>query len=527
MSIRPHWLLVIAALALGAPASISAQPAPEDDGGAGQPERDPDRPPVDGLLEQAEAITRRVAELRGLGLKRPLQKGIRDRVELRGALITRLAEEYTDAEIESEARLYKRLGLLPREINYKELILDLLTEQIAGFYDQDAKELYIMAGLPRALQRPTMAHEIFHALQDQHFDILSMQAPFEPRENADFHTARSALIEGDATALMFDFTLHEQGRLPQGQIRTIAQMPMIVGTMANMSLGNLTSMDDLLGGGEVAGPTGVDLDESAMARAPAVVKDSLLFSYVGGMRFVLMAYQRLGSWEGVDAIYADAPVSSEQIIHPERYFAGDEPELLAFEPERALGEGWRRVYDNVAGEFQLHLGLRHHLRIERPKGAPLPGVDIDRAAEGWGGDRLLGFEGPQGEFVVAQMSSWDSVADARQYYEALNAALQTRFHGQALVVQSTAGGHGEASCYRLEREGEPAQRLYVERWGDLVLHIEGAPHVEMPEGHAKQAPVFAIRDASFATLERIGWPEVMAARQGGAAQGTDSGGEDR
>ena len=456
----------------------------------------PDKAPTSGLLDQADAIAKDVAVIRGLPLKSPLKKDVQNREQLREALIERIGKEYTDEEISNEGRLYERLGLFPKDLDYKKLILDLLTAQIAGFYDQDIKALYIMSGLPEALQRPTMAHEIFHALQDQHFDILEMQAAFTPKENSDFQIARSALIEGDATVLMIDFTLREEKQLPQGDVQSIAQMPMITGMASAMTIENLTSIQDLMG-------SGGESPQAAMENVPPSLQESLIFPYIGGLRFVLLAYQRLGSWQKVDEIYAMAPVSTEQIIHPERYFEKDMPVLIDFEISSALGGDWSEIYSNVMGEFQMHLTLKQHLRLLKKPGAPLPGINLPQAVEGWGGDKLFAFENKDKKVLVAHMSNWDTIEDAEQYYAAINGALARRFHGEPLLVQTTKGGHGESTCYTHGDPDSPgAERFYIERWGDMVLHIEGVPHTKMPEGKHKDALVFKIRDASFDSLQR-------------------------
>jgi hypothetical protein len=302
---------------------------------------------------------------------------------------------------------------------------------------------------------------------------------------------------------MIDFTLREEKQLPQGDVESIAQMPMIAGTASAMTIENLTSIQDLLGSsGESAA--------SSMEDVPPSLQESLIFPYIGGLRFVLLAYQKLGSWEKVDEIYRMAPVSTEQIIHPERYFAKDMPVLIDFDPASALGSEWSEIYRNVVGEFQMHLTLKQHLRLLKKPGAPLPGVNLPEAVEGWGGDKIFAFENKDKKVLIAHMSNWDSVEDAEQYYKAINGALSRRFHGEKLLTQTTKGGHGESTCYTLG-EGADAERLYVERWGDMVLHIEGVPHTPMPEGKHKEALVFKLRDASFKSLQRTDFmPEYEA-----------------
>src|SRR5690606_12199035 len=139
----------------------------------------------------------------------------KERDQLRSVLLNKLSEEVSDDQISAEGKVYQRLGLVPADLDYKKVLLDVLTEQIAGFYDQTTKELYVMRGIPMTLQRPAMAHELFHAIQDQHFDIQKLQDPFSTIENGDYALARSALLEGDATIVMFDFSLYESGNLPQ------------------------------------------------------------------------------------------------------------------------------------------------------------------------------------------------------------------------------------------------------------------------------------------------------------------------
>ena len=138
------------------------------------------------LLAATDEIAAQVANVRGLAVKSKVKRGIKKRDELRRTLIEKLAEDVSDDDIAGEGKILKRLGLIPADMDYKKVLLDVLTEQIAGFYDQGSKELYIMVGIPLSLQRPAMAHEIFHALQDQHFDILSLQEPFTTTEHGDF-----------------------------------------------------------------------------------------------------------------------------------------------------------------------------------------------------------------------------------------------------------------------------------------------------------------------------------------------------
>ena len=511
-------LLLLSLLPLGT--ATAQQPGQGSDGG--QEARAPSKltPQEQALLEAAREIGEKISVIRGLPLRRPIKKGVKDRDQLRQTLVAKLAEEVTDEDIENEALVYKRLGLIAPDLDYKKMFLDLLTEQIAGFYDQEAKELYIMKGIPLSLQRPAMAHELFHGVQDQHFDILSLQGPFTSKENSDFKLARSALIEGDATVLMIDFTLFESGQLPAGQARSIVDMPFVGNMLANLSFDDYGALESMVGGGDQnldpeLAERAEAFKQSALNQAPPIVRELLVFPYLGGMRFV--AYARKNrAWTDVDAIYADAPVSTEQILHPERYFQRDDPTVLRFDPKAALPTGARPIYDTVFGELQTLLMLKTHLatEIEKPEDAStFTRQQLRDAAQGWDGDLMRAWRTPDDRTIVAHLSVWDSTRDAREYFDALGHMLRARYPDATL--QTASGKHGRSLCALVaaSKDGQPAQRLYLEQWGDMVLHLEGLPSTLDDQGRESDPIVQRMRQASFKTARRIPFAQELARKQ--------------
>ncbi len=460
-----------------------------------------DKPPPDQLLIHADAIATQVANIRGLALLRPLERGVRDRAQLRALLLERLAEDYSDADFSAEEAVFKRLAMLPPESDYKSLLIELLTEQIAGFYDPQAHALFIMQGLPLELQRPTLAHELFHAIQDQHFNILAMREPFSALEHADFHIARTALLEGDATVLMIDFSLYESGSLPSKNARSVVDSPMMAQALSRLAASDLNAMESLLGASPSANPT-----DSAMSRAPQVIRELLMFPYLGGLRFVMLARQGR-SWGEFDAmLYKQPPVSTEQIMHPERYFAGDEPLVLSFN----AGQGDAPLlYDNVMGELQLLLMLRAQHEVGGGEA-----IDAARAATGWDGDRVIAWRDPHGELQLVMVSAWDSPRDAREFFDALSALTQRRYKRQQplLSASSAAAGHGQALALTLPQPDGQVRRVYVERWGDLVLYIDGPRHGALPPERERESPLYAMRDTIWSSLKRAPLREVMRQR---------------
>lgn len=441
------------------------------------------------LLRAADDIAIEVARIRGLEVKGPIDKGIKRRDELRAVLISKLAEQVSDAEVAAEGDVFARLGLIPEDLDYKQMLLDVLTEQIAGFYDQATKELYIMQGIPLVLQRPAMAHELFHAIQDQHFDILDLQGPFTSTENGDFAMARAALIEGDATVVMFDFSLYEAGQLPQPGKTSVVDIPMAAGVLKQLSFDDLGAIEQMMGGSEM-GMTTESVEDSALARAPRIFRELLMFPYFAGMRFIVsMRTQR--TWEDVNEIYLDPPVSTEQIMHPQKYVDQDVPIFIDYAPGSKL-KTWEKIYDTVMGEFQMYLYLRHHLE-------GLDDFSASDAAEGWDGDRLMAWR-KDGDIMLAHMSAWDSDSDALEFFEATVRTLEKRFPDADREAMS--GRFGQSECFL--NDGE---RLYVERWGDLVLVVEGAPSELDEEGHETNPTLYHIREEAFSTLKRVPYSE--------------------
>ncbi len=455
------------------------------------------------LLEAASEITEQVVKIRGLQLKSSIPKGVKDRDQLRDMLVERFHDEVSEEQFQAEADVYRRLGLMDEGIDYKEMMLDLLTEQIAGFYDQHAGELYIMKGLPEALQRSTMAHELFHAIQDQHFDIVRLLEPFDPQENADYSLARMALIEGDATVLMFDYELYDQGHLPQAREESFIDIPRIAAAVLELDPMQMAAVEQLdqPDAMDLGGSTVPSLTDSALGTAPRIVRDTLLFPYIEGMRFVVRA--RSGrTWKEFDRVYDQPPVSTSQILHPEQYFDGVSPVDITYSADEALPDH-RKVYDTVFGELKTRSWLATHLGEQSGE---LP--EVAEISEGWRGDRLHGYSDGDGSMIVTYLSSWDSEDDAQTFARALDRTLRQRHDSSSA---HRVGDHGESWCHRPGNSSD-GQRHYIERWGEVVLYIEGVPSQLDARGHETDPTTYRLRDHIWDSHRRVPFDEVVDQR---------------
>ncbi len=261
------------------------------------------------------------------------------------------------------------LGLLKPGQDVAKLQLQLLTGQVIGFYDDKRKRMAVVSDAgadPQA--RITYAHEFTHALQDRSFGLssLDLQAVGED----DRSLARLSLVEGDATYTMLQWAL---AHLSPEDLRGVTQTPL-----------------------------------PDMSGIPDWMVQQLLFPYDDGFKFVTALYARAGGFAGPDAAFRDRlPVSTEQIIDPEKYFANERPmEVAAPNPAAALGTGWRQVESSAEGEAMVGMALQ---------GLGVEAAAAKMAAAGWGGDRLVVASGPSDAFALAWRLRWDSVTDASEF----------------------------------------------------------------------------------------------------------------
>lgn len=388
----------------------------------------------DELLKTADEMIQAATRLRGLELKSPIAKGVKSRAEISEFLNARIAEEYDESLIQNEARLLRTLGMIPQSLDYRGFIIKLLTEQVEGYYDPKNRTFYIASWLPASDQKPTMIHEITHALQDQHFGIGRVLQEDLTQNNDDRALAHRALIEGDGLAVMMNYLLEP----------------------AKRSFHQLADLSKLTRGLMVSAQSQYEVFRDA----PAYLQETLLFPYGHGASFLQKIWAQSPSWQAVNDVYARLPSSTEQIIHPEKYLSRDEPKAIDAESIAArLGDEWKVSYRNVLGEFTMGLLLDVELSEERAR----------RSVAGWGGDQVLLLENKGGAGAALICTDWDNAAEADEFLSAIQDWFQKR-RPLGLKVQESAAG------YSLVHGGE----VYaVRREGTTVRFIIGFPEAEL------------------------------------------------
>ena len=339
-------------------------------------------------LEAMQVIGERVSELRGLETLHPVTQTLLTTDELRQKIEQEVMADYTEQEAHDDVLKYVAFELLEQDVDLHQVLVDLQTEQVAGYYDPDTQEMYVVktSGRPGALERATYAHEYVHVLQDQHFDLEALgftdDDEEQDRDNEQQFAIR-CLVEGDASLLQQQYTM---GYFKPEDLSELLKQVNAVGT-------------------------------EKLDAAPPVIRESLLFPYEAGMAFVSQLYAK-GGWEAVDAAYETLPLSSEQIMHPERY-PDDVPQVITLPPlTDTLGPGWRLVDEDVMGEFDLLLYLDG--RLDRS--------EAETAAEGWGGGRYaVHWREDESGFVLVLRLAWDTPTDAAEFWHAYAQFARDRF----------------------------------------------------------------------------------------------------
>ncbi len=328
---------------------------------------------------QREPIEKQVTEIRGLEFKEPIDYQVLSRKQIKETMAGKLAEVFSEKEFRQMGDAMAAIGLLPAKYPLREKYIDLLSEQVAAFYDQHQHKLFMYedASLENAQNRVVLAHELTHALQDQHFGLNRL--PLELKSNDDRAEAASALVEGDATLVMSEYMLKNMSK-------QMFKDSMLASFTQNMK---------------------------QLETAPRYLREMLVFPYLRGQEFCAALYGR-GGYEAVSKAYTHPPSSTTQILHPEKYMSEPPEEPIAIEWKELKVKDQEPTADNVVGEMGTRILFTEWLDA----------TTGEKAAAGWRGDRYLYYG--DGEALVWK-TVWATAQDATEFFEAEKKLLEKRF----------------------------------------------------------------------------------------------------
>ena len=388
--------------------------------------REPKGPPYERQLAE---YTPKVEAALGLKFKTPPKMEVRTKDQVRQFLLRHLEDSIPQRELAGQTDLFKALGLIHDTLDLKKLFVPLLTEQIIGYYDPRTKVLYVVDGSPKDYAGYTIMHELVHALQDQYFNLDSLE---RLTHDSDRQSAMQTVIEGQAT---FEQILIMTG----GRGSITASLP-----------GGWQQMQDMIRQATATQPV--------FASAPMVIQEALLFPYVNGADFVRRYKERHPSRLSFDSL----PVSTEQVMHDEKFFTPtkDRPITVVLPPIAG------KTYENNMGEFGIRLFLYHHLKDIKAAAS---------AAAGWGGDRYAVVRTPRG-IGAAFVTAWDTPTDGAEFVSTLTAMTNKRL-GDTTGMVPAANKSETAEVRRYTGKGRTVMIATREVDGRMVVS-----YVEVPEG---------------------------------------------
>ena len=372
------------------------------------------------LAALADQVRTRVAAIRGREFERPTPVRQISPEQTREFLREQMAEL---PKIEHYWAVVRTLGLYRGpDRGAPEEMFEALYTLAAGFYDPQRKEMMVLWDLDQESREILLSHELCHALQDQHFDLERYFIGMARRAdaNADELLARQAVVEGEATLVDAIYQAHAAG-IPQPTHELLKKV------LADQSFSNPDLWETWL-----AHP---DLDDRGREQMRAAIEtrnrlppfafELFLAPYVDGARFVHAVQER--GWKEVDRLYGpQPPVSTEQILHPEKWRVGEEYARISWPPFDERFADWKLLYENSLGERQWQA-------VFRAQGLPKL---AEAAAAGWNGDRFAIFRRHErDDMLMLLFTVWDSPDEATEFAEAYRLLLAAKYPSGAVPLR--------------------------------------------------------------------------------------------
>jgi hypothetical protein len=309
---------------------------------------------------EAEELFHSVDEILAFDSKQtglPIKKAVKRKLTSREEVVSYLTKHMNDEDAQRLRRselVLKKFGLLPRDFDLEKLLVALLREQVAGYYDPKTKTVNLLDWVPIEEQEPVMAHELTHALQDQSFNLQKWMKKGEKDlaeskkdptpadiENDEMDNARQAVVEGQAEAVMVQYALAPVGR-------SIIDSPELVDAMESTMINGTP-------------------ESTVFKDAPIFLKESLTFPYSYGMEFVVKLLQKGGKEKAFADVLRNPPHTTRQIMEPDVYLSGENIEPMRVADFAHDFKDYLKFDIGAMGEFDVAVLIEQYAGKELSK----------------------------------------------------------------------------------------------------------------------------------------------------------------
>ncbi len=484
-------ILTWVVFALAAPAQTATPPQPPPPPAQSAPEKA--QPETKITAEQARELFASVDQIlqfvsrdTGLPIKHPVKRQLADRAQVLKFVQDRMKSDEDSKRLERSAVVLKKFGLLPRAFDLRTYLLELLGEQVAGFYDARTKTVYLLDWVEPEQQKPVLAHELTHALQDQNFDLLKLQKDAKKNDptglEVDEHmAARQAVIEGQGMLVLMDYMLAPLGS-------SVAKQPDLVDAMqATMTQ---------------SGP-----GMAVFNRAPMFLQQVLLFPYRFGTTFERDLLVQDGQREAFAGTLRNPPQDTRQVMQPKTYLTHESVPPLKPVNFDKLTRGYKKWDLSIMGEFDVFLLMQQYATSDA----------ADVLSRDWRGGYYWAGLGPGAsktaeedprttDVAVAYVSKWSSADAAAQFAGFYAAALSKRYRSVKLLPGS-ADLIAPAPLEREPQKGKEPDKDQPKVTITVWPRLNGRASWETEEGQVTIEPrgdrVLATESLDPATVERL------------------------
>ncbi|MCK9614017.1 MAG: hypothetical protein M0R48_00770 [Candidatus Omnitrophica bacterium] len=354
-----------------------------------------------GFASSYKDAVKMVSEKRGLEFISEVKNEMISRENIKKYMEKKLQEEVKDEEIEQDKKLLVKLGIISPGADYKKMIIELFTRNVAGFYEPKENKMYVVdeaaSSFSPFLPSEVVIHELVHALQDQYIMLDYLDEDLK-KANDDKALAMKSVIEGEATyvsfSIMADYIKKRTSGGPQSKVFDSMDMEKFILESMMLMTKSLSP----------------EFENKALIHY-------LLFPYINGGLFIKYAYDN-GGWKKVDSVYKNYPLSTEQIIHPEKYFlVEDKPLPLPGKNFSFLAQdGYKEISKGTLGEFTIYtLGITF-----------LDDLYAKMLSVGWGNDSYYLYE-KEGKLTLIMDTRWDSVLEAEEFFKGMKALMDKKY----------------------------------------------------------------------------------------------------